>query len=46
MTDEDSVAALFEQVAARCGRLDILVNNAGTTVRKPATSSRWTSGTR
>jgi 2-deoxy-D-gluconate 3-dehydrogenase len=35
VTNEDSVAALFEQLAARCGRLDILVNNAGTTVRKP-----------
>ncbi|HYP81944.1 SDR family NAD(P)-dependent oxidoreductase [Variovorax sp.] len=35
VTDETSVAALFEQVDARCGRLDILVNNAGTTVRKP-----------
>ena len=34
-TDEDSVAAMFEQLATRCGRLDILVNNAGTTVRKP-----------
>jgi len=28
--DEKSVAALFDAVAARCGRLDILVNNAGT----------------
>lgn len=35
VTDEASVAALFDQLAARCGRLDILVNNAGTTVRKP-----------
>ena len=35
VTDEASVAALFAQVAERCGRLDILVNNAGTTVRKP-----------
>lgn len=35
VTDETSVAALFAQVAERCGRLDILVNNAGTTVRKP-----------
>ena len=35
VTNEDSVAALFEQLAARCGRLDILVNNAGSTVRKP-----------
>jgi len=35
VTDEDSVQALFDEAAARCGRLDILVNNAGTTVRKP-----------
>ena len=35
VTNEASVAALFEQLAARCGRLDVLVNNAGTTVRKP-----------
>ncbi|WP_213955037.1 MULTISPECIES: SDR family NAD(P)-dependent oxidoreductase [unclassified Variovorax] len=33
--DEASVAALFAQVAERCGRLDILVNNAGTNIRKP-----------
>jgi 2-deoxy-D-gluconate 3-dehydrogenase len=36
VTSEDAVQALFDQLAARCGRLDILVNNAGTTVRKPA----------
>ncbi len=35
VTDEASVAALFDQLIERCGRLDILVNNAGTTVRKP-----------
>ena len=35
VTDENSVDALFEAVAARCGRLDILVNNAGTNIRKP-----------
>ena len=35
VTDEASVHTLFEQLAARCGRLDILVNNAGTTIRKP-----------
>jgi len=35
VSDEKSVAALFEAVAARCGRLDILVNNAGTNIRKP-----------
>ena len=34
VTDEASVATLFDTVAARHGRLDILVNNAGTTVRK------------
>jgi 2-deoxy-D-gluconate 3-dehydrogenase len=33
--DERSVRALFDAVAARCGRLDILVNNAGTNIRKP-----------
>jgi len=33
--DEKSVAAMFDAVAARCGRLDILVNNAGTNIRKP-----------
>jgi 2-dehydro-3-deoxy-D-gluconate 5-dehydrogenase len=33
--DEKSVGALFDAVAARCGRLDILVNNAGTNIRKP-----------
>ncbi|MEJ8823506.1 glucose 1-dehydrogenase [Variovorax humicola] len=32
--DEASVAALFAQVAERCGRLDILVNNAGINIRK------------
>ena len=35
VSDEASVAALFSELATRCGRLDILVNNAGTTVRKP-----------
>jgi 2-deoxy-D-gluconate 3-dehydrogenase len=35
VTDERAVKTLFDQLAARCGRLDILVNNAGTTVRKP-----------
>lgn len=30
VTDEASVKALFEQVAARFGGLDVLVNNAGT----------------
>ncbi|MGA2551478.1 MAG: SDR family NAD(P)-dependent oxidoreductase, partial [Burkholderiaceae bacterium] len=31
---EDSVEALFAQVADRLGRLDILVNNAGINIRK------------
>jgi 2-deoxy-D-gluconate 3-dehydrogenase len=35
VSDEKSVAALFDAVAARCARLDILVNNAGTNIRKP-----------
>lgn len=35
VTSEESVAEMFRQVLARCGRLDILVNNAGSTVRKP-----------
>jgi len=35
VTDEASVAALFAEVAGKCGRLDILVNNAGTNIRKP-----------
>jgi 2-deoxy-D-gluconate 3-dehydrogenase len=35
VTDEASVAALFGELAERCGRLDILVNNAGTNLRKP-----------
>ena len=35
VTDESVVQRLFDDVAARYGRLDILVNNAGSTVRKP-----------
>jgi 2-dehydro-3-deoxy-D-gluconate 5-dehydrogenase len=35
VTDEAAVQAMFDDVAARHGRLDILVNNAGSTVRKP-----------
>ena len=34
VTGESDVAALFEELMQRHGRLDILVNNAGTTVRK------------
>jgi 2-deoxy-D-gluconate 3-dehydrogenase len=36
VTSEESVQALFTEVAARCGRLDILVNNAGINIRKRA----------
>lgn len=35
VTSEASVAALFAQTDARCGRLDILINNAGINIRKP-----------
>lgn len=35
VSDEASVQKLFDEAAARCGRIDILINNAGTTVRKP-----------
>jgi 2-dehydro-3-deoxy-D-gluconate 5-dehydrogenase len=35
VTDEASVANLFAETAARCGRLDILINNAGINIRKP-----------
>jgi 2-deoxy-D-gluconate 3-dehydrogenase len=34
VTDEHSVQDLFEQCAARYGRVDILVNNAGTNIRR------------
>jgi 2-deoxy-D-gluconate 3-dehydrogenase len=36
VTSEASVANLFEQASARCGRVDILINNAGINIRKPA----------
>jgi 2-deoxy-D-gluconate 3-dehydrogenase len=36
VTSEASVAQLFEQAQARCGRVDILINNAGINIRKPA----------
>ncbi len=35
VTEETSVAALFDQVAQRCGALHALVNNAGINIRKP-----------
>ena len=35
VTDEASVANLFAEAAALCGRLDILINNAGINIRKP-----------
>ncbi|WP_176668017.1 SDR family NAD(P)-dependent oxidoreductase [Variovorax sp. SG517] len=35
VSDEASVQKLFDEAAARTGRLDILVNNAGTNIRKP-----------
>jgi 2-deoxy-D-gluconate 3-dehydrogenase len=44
VTDEASVAELFEQCAAHCGRIDILVNNAGTNIRRPpqdCSASDW-----
>jgi 2-deoxy-D-gluconate 3-dehydrogenase len=36
VTNENSVARLFEQTQARCGHVDILINNAGINIRKPA----------
>lgn len=36
VTDEHSVARLFQELMVRHGRLDILVNSAGGTIRKPA----------
>ena len=38
VTNEDSVARLFEQANARCGHVDILINNAGINIRKPVQS--------
>jgi len=35
VTNEKSVARLYEQTQARCGRVDILINNAGINIRKP-----------
>jgi 2-deoxy-D-gluconate 3-dehydrogenase len=36
VTDESSVAALFDSAVQRCGRLDIVVSNAGINIRKRA----------
>ena len=36
VTSEASVAELFDQAQALCGRVDILINNAGINIRKPA----------
>jgi 2-deoxy-D-gluconate 3-dehydrogenase len=36
VTNEASVARLFEQTQSRCGHVDILINNAGINIRKPA----------
>jgi 2-deoxy-D-gluconate 3-dehydrogenase len=36
VTNEASVARLFEQTQARCGPVDILINSAGINIRKPA----------
>jgi 2-dehydro-3-deoxy-D-gluconate 5-dehydrogenase len=38
VTNETSVARLFEQTQSRCGHVDILINNAGINIRKPAQS--------
>jgi 2-deoxy-D-gluconate 3-dehydrogenase len=38
VTNEASVARLFEQTQARCGHVDILINNAGINIRKPVQS--------
>jgi len=35
VTNENSVARLFEQTQSRCGHVDILINNAGINIRKP-----------
>jgi 2-deoxy-D-gluconate 3-dehydrogenase len=44
VTSEASVAELFAQCVAQCGRVDILVNNAGTNIRRPpqdCSASDW-----
>ncbi|HEU5136850.1 MAG TPA: glucose 1-dehydrogenase [Steroidobacteraceae bacterium] len=38
VTNEASVARLFEQTRSRCGSVDILINNAGINIRKPVQS--------
>ena len=35
VTNEASVAHLFEEAQEQCGRIDILINNAGINIRKP-----------
>lgn len=42
VTSEASVDALFERIAAECGRLDGAVNNAGGGGRPPAELAAWT----
>jgi NAD(P)-dependent dehydrogenase (short-subunit alcohol dehydrogenase family) len=46
VTAEESVRALFAEVAARHQRLDLLFNNAGMARRGRCTRSRWLSGRR
>ncbi len=44
VADEGSVAAMFDEIAARCGSLDVLVNNAGIAQQKlftDVTAAEW-----
>ena len=46
VAEEDSVAAMFDEIAARCGSLDVLVNNAGIAQQKlftDVTAAEWRS---
>lgn len=46
VADEGSVAAMFDEIAARCGSLDVLVNNAGIAQQKlftDVTAAEWRS---